>query len=96
MAHAAVLLPGSLPLYTAIFAALLTGERFRRARLVGLAAIVGCDLLNAGYSLLQAMGFRYHGSNKLLYLSLSAALGLPFVPFLPWLPDFMMVIARKK
>ena len=53
-------------------------------------------LTSMGYSLLQAMGFRYHGSNKLLYLSLSAALGLPFVPLLPWLPDFMMVMARKK
>jgi SAM-dependent methyltransferase len=53
-------------------------------------------LTSMGYSLLQAMGFRYHGSNKLVYLGLSAALGLPFLPLLPWLPDFMMVIARKK
>lgn len=56
VAHAAVLLPGSLPLYTAVFAALLTGERFRRARLVGLAAIVGGDLLIGGSSLLHALG----------------------------------------
>ena len=55
VAHAAVLLPGSLPLYTAILAALLTGERFRRARLVGLAAIVAGDLLIGGASLLRAL-----------------------------------------
>lgn len=56
VAHAAVLLPGSLPLYTAILAALLTGERFRRARVVGLAAIVAGDLLIGGTSLLRALG----------------------------------------
>lgn len=55
VAHAAVLLPGSLPLYTAVFAALLTGERFRRARLAGLAAIVAGDLLIGGTSLLHAL-----------------------------------------
>jgi hypothetical protein len=53
-------------------------------------------LTSMGYSLLQAMGFHYHGSNKLAYLSLSAALGIPFVPFLRWLPDFMMVLAKAK
>lgn len=55
VAHAAVLLPGSLPLYTAILAALLVGERFRRARLIGLAAIVAGDLLIGGTSLLRAL-----------------------------------------
>lgn len=54
VSHAAVLLPGSLPLYTAVFAALLLGERFPRARLVGLAAIVAGDLLIGSTSLLQA------------------------------------------
>lgn len=53
-------------------------------------------LTSMGYSLLQAMGFHYHGSNKLAYLTLSAALGLPFVPILPLLPDFMMVVARAR
>jgi ubiquinone/menaquinone biosynthesis C-methylase UbiE len=53
-------------------------------------------ITSMGYSLLQAMGFHYHGANKLSYLSLSAALGLPFVPFLPLLPDFMMVVARAR
>jgi ubiquinone/menaquinone biosynthesis C-methylase UbiE len=53
-------------------------------------------LTSMGYSLLQAMGLHYFGSNKLAYLTLSAVLGLPFVPFLPLLPDFMMVVARRK
>jgi ubiquinone/menaquinone biosynthesis C-methylase UbiE len=53
-------------------------------------------ITSMGYSLLQAMGFHYHGANKLSYLSLSAVLGLPFVPFLPLLPDFMMVVARAR
>ena len=53
-------------------------------------------LTSMGYSMLQAMGLHYYGSNKLAYLTLSAALGLPFVPFLPLLPDFMMVVARAR
>jgi drug/metabolite transporter (DMT)-like permease len=56
VSHAVVLLPGSLPLYTAVLAALLVGERFRRARLIGLAAIVAGNLLIGGASLLQAIG----------------------------------------
>jgi drug/metabolite transporter (DMT)-like permease len=54
VSHAVVLLPGSLPLYTAVFAALLLGERFRRARLIGLAVIVTGNLLIGGTSLLEA------------------------------------------
>ena len=53
-------------------------------------------LTSMGYSLLQAMGLHYHGANKLAYLSLSAALGIPFVPFLKLLPDFMMVVAKPR
>jgi 2-polyprenyl-3-methyl-5-hydroxy-6-metoxy-1,4-benzoquinol methylase len=53
-------------------------------------------LTSMGYSLLQAMGFYYFGSNKLLYLTMSAVLGIPFVPFLPLMPDFMMVVARAR
>lgn len=56
VSHAVVLLPGSLPLYTAVFAALLLGERFQRARLIGLATIVAGNLLLGGASLLQAFG----------------------------------------
>jgi SAM-dependent methyltransferase len=53
-------------------------------------------LTSMGYSLLQAMGVHFHGANKLAYLTMSAVLGLPFVPFLPLLPDFMMVVARVR
>ena len=53
-------------------------------------------LMSMGYSLLQAMGFHYFGSNKLAYLTMSAVLGLPSLPFLPLLPDFMMVVARSR
>jgi SAM-dependent methyltransferase len=53
-------------------------------------------LMSVGYSLLQRMGFHYFGSNKLAYLTMSAVLGLPSLPFLPLLPDFMMVVARSR
>lgn len=71
VAHAAVLLPGSLPLYTAVFAALLLGERFRRARLVGLVAIVAGDLLIGATSLLQAFGGDGTWRGDLLFLGAS-------------------------
>ena len=53
-AHASVLLPGSLPLWTALLAVLVLGERLTPARLVGLACIVAGDLLVGGASLLHA------------------------------------------
>ena len=53
-AHAAVLLPGSLPLWTAVFALVLLGERLTVQRLAGLALIVGGGLLVGGSSLLSA------------------------------------------
>jgi drug/metabolite transporter (DMT)-like permease len=54
VSHAAVLLPGSLPLHAALLSALLLGERFRPVRLAGLAAIVAGNLLIGGASLMQA------------------------------------------
>jgi drug/metabolite transporter (DMT)-like permease len=54
-AHAAVLMPGSLPLWTALFAIWLLGERLGPWRIVGLALIVGGDLLVGGSSLLAAV-----------------------------------------
>ena len=68
VAHAAVLLPGSLPLCTAVVAALLLGERFRRARLIGLATIVAGDLLIGGASLLQAFDGGQTWKGDLLFL----------------------------
>jgi drug/metabolite transporter (DMT)-like permease len=53
-AHGAVLMPGSLPLWTALFALALLGERLTPARLAGLSLIVAGDLLVGGSSLLQA------------------------------------------
>jgi drug/metabolite transporter (DMT)-like permease len=43
-AHAAVLLPGSLPLWTALFSILILGERLSAVRAAGLALIVAGDL----------------------------------------------------
>ena len=54
-AHASVLLPGSLPLWTSLLALLLMGERMTRARALGLACIVAGDLLVGGGSLLHAL-----------------------------------------
>jgi drug/metabolite transporter (DMT)-like permease len=54
-AHAAVLLPGSLPLWTTLLAMGLLGERPSRARMLGLACILLGGLLVGGVSLLQAV-----------------------------------------
>lgn len=53
-AHASVLMPGSLPLWTALLALIFLGDRITTARLVGLVCIVGGDLLVGGASLLNA------------------------------------------
>ena len=53
-AHGSVLLPGSLPLWTALLAVLVLGERLTPARITGLACIVAGDLLVGGASLLHA------------------------------------------
>lgn len=55
-AHASVLMPGSLPLWTALLAILLLGERIRGPRAIGLALIVSGALLVGGSSLLRAFG----------------------------------------
>lgn len=53
-AHASVLMPGSLPLWTTLLALLLLGERVTPARALGLVLIVAGDLLVGGASLLRA------------------------------------------
>lgn len=53
-AHASVLMPGSLPLWTALLAALVLRDRITPARALGLACIVVGDLVVGGTSLLQA------------------------------------------
>jgi len=52
--HAAVLLPGSLPLWTMLLAILFLGTRISRAQATGLALIVAGDVLVGGSSLLRA------------------------------------------
>lgn len=52
--HASVLLPGSLPLWTAVLAALMLGTRVTPARAAGLVLIVVGDILVGGSSLLHA------------------------------------------
>ncbi|HEY8905612.1 MAG TPA: DMT family transporter, partial [Rhodoferax sp.] len=52
--HASVLMPGSLPLWTALLAIWLLRERITPARAMGLALIVVGDLLVGGLSLLHA------------------------------------------
>ena len=54
-AHASVLMPGSLPLWTALLAVWLLGDRITATRAVGLVLIVGGDLLVGGASLLNAL-----------------------------------------
>lgn len=87
VSHAAVLMPGSLPLYTALFAALLLGERFRRARLIGLATIVTGDLLIGGASLLQAIGGDQSWKGDLLFLGASVSWALYSVLCRRWRLD---------
>ena len=53
-AHASVLMPGSLPLWTALLAVLILKEHLTPARLTGLALIVAGDLMVGGASLLRA------------------------------------------
>ena len=54
-AHAAVLMPGSLPLWTALLAIAVLGERITPVRAFGLALIVCGDLMVGGNSLLHAL-----------------------------------------
>ena len=53
-AHASVLMPGSLPLWTSVLAMLVLHDRITRARAIGLACIVLGDLFVGGASLLKA------------------------------------------
>ena len=52
--HAAVLMPGSLPLWTALLAVIVLHDRINRARALGLALIVLGDVMVGGASLLHA------------------------------------------
>jgi drug/metabolite transporter (DMT)-like permease len=54
-AHASVLMPGSLPLWTALLAVVVLHDRITPTRALGLALIVLGDLLVGGTSLLHAL-----------------------------------------
>ncbi len=54
-AHASVLMPGSLPLWTSLLAIVVLHEHINRARAIGLACIVMGDVLVGGASLLKAL-----------------------------------------
>jgi drug/metabolite transporter (DMT)-like permease len=56
VAHAAVLLPGSLPLWSTLWAMVLLGEKLTLPRAAGLALILAGGAAVAGTSLLDAFG----------------------------------------
>jgi drug/metabolite transporter (DMT)-like permease len=68
-AHASVLMPGSLPLWTTLLAALLLGTPITPARSVGLLFIVAGDLLVGGASLLKAFEGGEVWKGDLLFMS---------------------------
>ena len=68
-AHASVLMPGSLPLWTALLAALILHTRIAPVRAFGLALIVCGDLLVGGASLLHAFDGGEVWKGDLLFMS---------------------------
>jgi drug/metabolite transporter (DMT)-like permease len=68
-AHASVLMPGSLPLWTTLMAALILHDRITPARALGLAFIVAGDLLVGGASLLKAFEGGEVWKGDLLFMS---------------------------
>lgn len=68
-AHASVLMPGSLPLWTTLLAALILHTPITPARAIGLACIVGGDLLVGGASLLRAFDGAEVWKGDLLFMS---------------------------
>lgn len=68
-AHASVLMPGSLPLWTSLLAIVVLHEHITRARAIGLACIVLGDLLVGGSSLLKAFDGGEVWKGDLLFVS---------------------------
>jgi drug/metabolite transporter (DMT)-like permease len=68
-AHASVLMPGSLPLWTSLLAIVVLHEHIPRARAIGLACIVLGDLLVGGASLLKAFDGGEVWKGDLLFVS---------------------------
>lgn len=67
-AHASVLMPGSLPLWSTLLAFALLHERVTAARALGLACIAGGGLLVGGSSLLAGFGGGQVWKGDLIYL----------------------------
>ena len=72
-AHGSVLLPGSLPLWTALLSIPLLGDRITRTRALGLLCIVAGDLLVGGGSLLHALNGSGIWRGDLLFIAASVA-----------------------
>jgi drug/metabolite transporter (DMT)-like permease len=68
-AHASVLMPGSLPLWTSLLAIVVLHEHITRARAIGLVCIVLGDLLVGGASLLKAFDGGEVWKGDLLFVS---------------------------
>jgi len=68
-AHASVLMPGSLPLWTTLLAALVLHDRITPQRAAGLALIVAGDLVVGGLSLLHAFDGGDIWKGDLLFMS---------------------------
>jgi drug/metabolite transporter (DMT)-like permease len=75
-AHGSVLLPGMLPLTTALWSVWLLGERPGPGRLAGLALIVGGGALVGGGSLLQVFDGGEVWKGDLMFLTAAACWGL--------------------
>jgi drug/metabolite transporter (DMT)-like permease len=73
--HASVLMPGSLPLWTALLAMLVLHERITRLRALGLLFIVAGDLLVGGASLLRAFDGGETWKGDLLFMSAACSWG---------------------
>jgi len=68
-AHASVLMPGSLPLWTSLLAFVVLHDQLTRARVMGLACIVLGDMLVGGASLLKAFDGGEVWKGDLLFMS---------------------------
>jgi drug/metabolite transporter (DMT)-like permease len=68
-AHASVLMPGSLPLWTSLLAMVVLHDHLTRARILGLACIVLGDMLVGGVSLLKALEGGDLWKGDLLFMS---------------------------
>ena len=71
-AHASVLLPGSLPLWTAVLTVFVLKDHISRSRTIGLFCIFGGGLLVGGASLLAAFDGGDIWKGDLLFISASA------------------------